>query len=89
MKLMVANDPSMLEGFSKAEKEQMVEDVLAKRKKKTRGTRANNIAAAADTKRTMDRLMTEVSDTTLCLQGSEKDITDSQPRSRTSPSAWA
>ncbi|KAJ7687989.1 hypothetical protein B0H14DRAFT_3533638 [Mycena olivaceomarginata] len=60
VKLMVAQDPSMLERFSNAEKQQMVEDVLAKRRKKTRGTRANNLAAAADAKRTMDRLMTEI-----------------------------
>jgi hypothetical protein len=61
VKRMVADDPSMLERFSNAEKREMVEDVLAKRRKKTQGTRANNLAAAADAKRTMDRLMTEVS----------------------------
>ncbi|KAJ7759861.1 hypothetical protein B0H14DRAFT_2403979 [Mycena olivaceomarginata] len=60
VKRMVADDPSMLERFSNAEKRQMVEDVLAKRRKKTQGTRANNLAAAADAKRTMDRLMTEI-----------------------------
>ncbi|KAJ7790892.1 hypothetical protein B0H14DRAFT_3501133 [Mycena olivaceomarginata] len=60
VKRMVADDPSMLERFSNAEKREMVEDVLAKRRKKTQGTRANNLAAAADAKRTMDRLMTEI-----------------------------
>ncbi|KAJ7802743.1 hypothetical protein B0H14DRAFT_3488151 [Mycena olivaceomarginata] len=59
VKLMVVEDPSMLEGFSKEEKE-MVKAILTKRERKTRGTRANNLAAAADAKRTMDRLMIEI-----------------------------
>jgi hypothetical protein len=87
VKAMVAQDPSMLDRFSNAENKQMVEDVLAKRRKKTRGTRANNLTAAADAKRTMDRLMTEVS----CESEneSEREMTDMRPRSRTSPSALA
>jgi hypothetical protein len=60
VKLMVAEDPSMLEGFSKEEEKEMVKAILTKRERKTRGTRANNLAAAADAKRTMDRLMIEV-----------------------------
>ncbi|KAJ7862379.1 hypothetical protein B0H14DRAFT_3444755 [Mycena olivaceomarginata] len=52
-------DPSMLEGFSKEEEKEMVKAILNKRERKTRGTRANNLAAAADAKRTMDRLMIE------------------------------
>ncbi|KAJ7788158.1 hypothetical protein B0H14DRAFT_3504537 [Mycena olivaceomarginata] len=60
VKAMVAQDPSMLDRFSNAENKQMVEDVLAKRRKKTRGTRAKNLAAVADAKQTMDRLMTEI-----------------------------
>jgi hypothetical protein len=34
---MVANDPSMLEGFSKAEKEQMVEDIWQSEKRRPEG----------------------------------------------------
>ncbi|KAJ7794767.1 hypothetical protein B0H14DRAFT_2216756, partial [Mycena olivaceomarginata] len=60
VKRMVAKDPSMLEGFSREEKKEMIADVLAKRNAKRRGTRANNLAAAVDAKRTMDRLMTEI-----------------------------
>ncbi|KAF8187334.1 hypothetical protein K438DRAFT_1764942 [Mycena galopus ATCC 62051] len=60
VKRMVAADPSMLEGFTKAEKKEMIKQVLAKRKSKARGTRANNLAAAADTRRTMERLMLEI-----------------------------
>jgi hypothetical protein len=37
VKAMVAQDPLMLDRFSNAENKQMVEDVLAKRRKKTRG----------------------------------------------------
>jgi hypothetical protein len=57
---MVADDPSMLEGFSREEEKEMIKDTLAKRKAKARGTRANNLSAAADAKHTMDRLMVEV-----------------------------
>ncbi|KAJ7309156.1 hypothetical protein DFH08DRAFT_944279 [Mycena albidolilacea] len=37
VKRMVAKDPSMLEGFSRAEKKEMIADVLAKRDAKSRG----------------------------------------------------
>ncbi|KAJ7857425.1 hypothetical protein B0H14DRAFT_3447879 [Mycena olivaceomarginata] len=60
VKRMVADDPSMLAGFSKEEEKEMVDAILAKRDAKRRGTRANNLAAAADAKRTMDRLMVEI-----------------------------
>ncbi|KAJ7351491.1 hypothetical protein DFH08DRAFT_625896, partial [Mycena albidolilacea] len=60
VKLMVAEDPSMLEGFSKEEEKEMVKAILTKRERKTRGTHANNLAAAVDAKRTMDRLMIEI-----------------------------
>ncbi|KAJ7742759.1 hypothetical protein B0H14DRAFT_3515076 [Mycena olivaceomarginata] len=52
--------PSMLEGVSKEEEKEMIKAILTKREGKRRGTRANNLAAAADTRRTMDRLMTEI-----------------------------
>jgi hypothetical protein len=60
VKRMVAKDPSMLEGFSREEKKEMIADVLAKRDTKRRGTRTNNLVATVDAKRKMDRLMTEV-----------------------------
>jgi hypothetical protein len=75
VKRMVAKDPSMLEGFSREEKKEMIADVLAKRDAKRRGTRANNLAAAVDAKRTMDRLMTEV-----CPMLAPCVITDTQSR---------
>ncbi|KAJ7878797.1 hypothetical protein B0H14DRAFT_3435395 [Mycena olivaceomarginata] len=60
VKRMVAADPSMLDGFSKAETKEMIKQVLENRQKKARGTRANNLSAAADARRTMDRLMLEI-----------------------------
>ncbi|KAF8210062.1 hypothetical protein K438DRAFT_1959345 [Mycena galopus ATCC 62051] len=60
VKLMVSEDPSMLEGFSKKDVKKMIKEVLAKREAKGRGTRANNLAAAADAKHTMDCLMLEI-----------------------------
>ncbi|KAJ7866549.1 hypothetical protein B0H14DRAFT_3442257 [Mycena olivaceomarginata] len=60
IKRMVSADPSMLEGFSKEEEKKMVADVRAKRDKKHRGARANNLAASADAKRTVERLMEEI-----------------------------
>ncbi|KAJ7790837.1 hypothetical protein B0H14DRAFT_2625609 [Mycena olivaceomarginata] len=60
VKAMVAEDPSMLEGFSREEEKEMIKDTLANRKAKARGTRANHLSAAADAKRTMDRLMVEI-----------------------------
>ncbi|KAJ7099200.1 hypothetical protein C8R44DRAFT_546564, partial [Mycena epipterygia] len=40
--------------------EEMVAEVLEKRKTKFQGTRANNLAAGADAKRTVERLMVEI-----------------------------
>ena len=60
VKRMAAEDPSILEGFTEEDKKDMIAQVLAKRRAKARGTRANNLSAAADAKRTMDRLMVEV-----------------------------
>ncbi|KAF8177171.1 hypothetical protein K438DRAFT_1978813 [Mycena galopus ATCC 62051] len=57
VKLMVAENPLMLKGFSKKEKKEMIRQVLANRNTKTR---ANNLSAVADAKRTMDRLMVEI-----------------------------
>ncbi|KAJ7300573.1 hypothetical protein DFH08DRAFT_631243, partial [Mycena albidolilacea] len=60
VKAMVAEDPSMLEGFSREEEKEMIKDTLANRKAKVRGTRANHLSAATDAKRTMDRLIVEI-----------------------------
>ncbi|KAF7353146.1 hypothetical protein MSAN_01502100 [Mycena sanguinolenta] len=60
VKRMVAEDPSMLEGFMEEEKKDMIARVVAKRKGKVWGTRANNLSAAVDAKRTMDQLMVEI-----------------------------
>ncbi|KAJ7792284.1 hypothetical protein B0H14DRAFT_2286829, partial [Mycena olivaceomarginata] len=60
VKRMVAADPSMLDGFSKVETKDMIKQVLENCQKKAQGTRANNLSAAADTRRTMDRLMLEI-----------------------------
>ena len=60
IKRMVTDDPSMLEGFTEEEEREMVAEIEERRKVKQRGTRANNLAATADTKRTLDRLMVEV-----------------------------
>ncbi|KAJ7800269.1 hypothetical protein B0H14DRAFT_3490890 [Mycena olivaceomarginata] len=60
IKRMVKEDPSMLEGFSKEEEGSMLDDIRDKRDRKHRGARANNLAASADAKRTVERLMEEV-----------------------------
>ncbi|KAJ7209893.1 hypothetical protein B0H12DRAFT_971763, partial [Mycena haematopus] len=60
VKRMVNADPSMLDGFTEEEEREMVADVLQKRTLKFRGTRANNVAASADAKRTVERLMVEI-----------------------------
>jgi hypothetical protein len=60
VKAMVKNDPSLLEGFTTEEEEEMLADLTAKRGRRHHGTRANNIAANADIKRTMARLVEEV-----------------------------
>lgn len=60
IKRMVSADPSLLDGFSKEEEKELVAAVRAKRDKKHRGARANNLAASTDAKRTVERLMEEV-----------------------------
>ncbi|KAJ7328690.1 hypothetical protein DFH08DRAFT_967111 [Mycena albidolilacea] len=60
IKRMVKDDPSMLEGFSKEEEGSMVDNIQEKRDKKHHGARANNLAASADAKRTVERLMEEI-----------------------------
>ncbi|KAJ7874663.1 hypothetical protein B0H14DRAFT_3437478 [Mycena olivaceomarginata] len=60
IKQMVKDDPSMLEGFSKEEEGSMVNNIQEKRDKKHHGARANNLAASADAKRTVERLMEEI-----------------------------
>ena len=59
-KRLVRDDPSLLEGFTPEEEAEMVAEAEEKRKTKFRGTRANNIAAGADAKRTVERMMVEV-----------------------------
>ncbi|KAJ7695295.1 hypothetical protein B0H14DRAFT_2249883, partial [Mycena olivaceomarginata] len=60
VKAMVKDDPSLLEGFTTEEEEEMLADLTAKRGRRHHGTRANNIAANADIKRTMARLVQEL-----------------------------
>jgi hypothetical protein len=60
VKRMVRDDPSMLEGFTEEEVEEMVKETLANRGVKSHGTRANNLAASVDARRTLERLMVEV-----------------------------
>ncbi|KAJ7843240.1 hypothetical protein B0H14DRAFT_3868618 [Mycena olivaceomarginata] len=60
VKRMVTVDPSMLEGFTPEEEEEMMADLVAKRKHKYHGKRANNLAASTDAKRTVERLMLEI-----------------------------
>ncbi|KAJ7159181.1 hypothetical protein C8R43DRAFT_1124401 [Mycena crocata] len=60
VKRMVAEDPSMLEDFTAEEEEEMVEEVVEKRRTKLGGMRANNLAASADARRTMLRLYHEI-----------------------------
>ncbi|KAJ6524702.1 hypothetical protein DFH09DRAFT_1095966 [Mycena vulgaris] len=59
VKCMVRDDPSMLDGFT-AEEAEMVAELEEKHKTKFRGTRANNLAAGADAKRTVERMMVEI-----------------------------
>ncbi|KAJ7445127.1 hypothetical protein B0H11DRAFT_2249551 [Mycena galericulata] len=60
VKKMAKADPSLLQGFSKEEEEEMVEEAVRKRELKHRGAHANNLAAGADAKRTIERLMQEM-----------------------------
>ncbi|KAJ7836772.1 hypothetical protein B0H14DRAFT_2589513 [Mycena olivaceomarginata] len=59
VKRMVVADASMLDGFTPEEEEEMMADLVAKRKRKYHGKRANNLAASADAKCTVERLMLE------------------------------
>ncbi|KAJ7065909.1 hypothetical protein B0H15DRAFT_958482 [Mycena belliarum] len=56
----VREDPSLLDQFTEEEEGEMMEDILSKRELRRRGARANNLAADADARKTMDRLMEEI-----------------------------
>ncbi|KAJ6502985.1 hypothetical protein DFH09DRAFT_838543, partial [Mycena vulgaris] len=56
----VVLDPSMLEGFTPEEEQEMTTALQEKRKRKYRGTRANNLAAGADARRTVERMMSQI-----------------------------
>ncbi|KAJ7816902.1 hypothetical protein B0H13DRAFT_1923245 [Mycena leptocephala] len=60
VKAMVKDDPSLLEGYTPEEEAEMLADLTAKREHKRHGTRANNMAANADIRRTMVRLVQEL-----------------------------
>jgi hypothetical protein len=60
IKVIVKDDPSLLEGYTMEEEVQMLADLEAKRNRKCRGTRANNISVNADIKHTMAHLVEEV-----------------------------
>ncbi|KAJ6554003.1 hypothetical protein DFH09DRAFT_1318663 [Mycena vulgaris] len=60
VKCMVRDDPTMLNVFTEEEEAEMVEDLVEKRKTQFRGMRANNLAAGADAKRTVERMMLEI-----------------------------
>lgn len=62
---MVTEDPALLDGFTPEEEEEMVAEMIEKRKRKYSGKRANNLAAGVDAKRTVERLMLEVRSYTL------------------------
>ncbi|KAJ6524086.1 hypothetical protein DFH09DRAFT_1329609 [Mycena vulgaris] len=60
VKRMVRDDPSMLDGFTTEEEAEMVAKLEEKCKTKFRGTRANNPAAVADAKCTVERMMVKI-----------------------------
>ncbi|KAJ7475286.1 hypothetical protein B0H11DRAFT_1918251 [Mycena galericulata] len=60
VKKMAVADPSLLEDFSDEEEKKMLKNILANRKLKHHGTRANNLAAAADARRTIANLIHEI-----------------------------
>ncbi|KAJ7791101.1 hypothetical protein B0H13DRAFT_2394383 [Mycena leptocephala] len=60
VKAMVKDDPSLLEGYMSEEEAEMLADLMAKHERKCHGTHANNIAANADIRRTMARLVQEL-----------------------------
>lgn len=57
---MVREDKSLLDGFSSAEEAEMVKEALKKRALKKRGARSNNLASAADARRTINGIADEV-----------------------------
>ncbi|KAJ7436805.1 hypothetical protein B0H11DRAFT_1669462, partial [Mycena galericulata] len=61
VKKMAKADPSLLDGFTKEEEAAMVKAALEKRALKHRGSHANNLAARVDARRTVERLMREIS----------------------------
>ncbi|KAJ6600451.1 hypothetical protein DFH09DRAFT_1498048 [Mycena vulgaris] len=60
VKAMVKRDPSMLDGFTEEEEAEMVTDALKRRALQRRGARGSNLAAGADARRTVERLMQEI-----------------------------
>ncbi|KAJ6469108.1 hypothetical protein DFH09DRAFT_1344907 [Mycena vulgaris] len=60
IKQMVCDDPSLLEGFTEEEEAEMLEELGEKRKTKTQGARANNLAAGADVRCTIARMASEI-----------------------------
>ncbi|KAJ7439193.1 hypothetical protein B0H11DRAFT_2254127 [Mycena galericulata] len=60
VKAMVKRDPSMLDGFTKKEEEDMVTDAMKRRALQHRGARGSNLAAGVDARRTIERLMQEI-----------------------------
>ncbi|KAJ7831317.1 hypothetical protein B0H14DRAFT_3464161 [Mycena olivaceomarginata] len=60
VKVLVKDDPSLLEGYTTEEEAQMLTDVAAKCEHKHHGTHSNNVAANVDIKRTMARLVEEL-----------------------------
>ncbi|KAJ7462184.1 hypothetical protein B0H11DRAFT_2241336 [Mycena galericulata] len=60
VKKMAVADPSLLDDFSDEEEEKMLKNILANRKLKHHGVRANNLAAAADARRTIANLIHEI-----------------------------
>ncbi|KAJ6592985.1 hypothetical protein B0H19DRAFT_1245784 [Mycena capillaripes] len=60
IKAMVRDDPSLLEGYTAEEEEEMLANLAGKRERKHRGTRSDNISANADIKRTVGRLVEEL-----------------------------
>ncbi|KAJ7447770.1 hypothetical protein B0H11DRAFT_1744730 [Mycena galericulata] len=59
-KAMVKADPSLLDGFTAKEEEKMVADMAKRRALQHRGVHTNNLAAGADARRTIKRLMREI-----------------------------
>ncbi|KAJ7484065.1 hypothetical protein B0H11DRAFT_2231797 [Mycena galericulata] len=60
VKKMAVADLSLLEDFSVEEEKKMLKNILANRKLKHHGVRANNLAAAADARRTIANLIHKI-----------------------------